>query len=131
MGVPTQHEMNDVLRKTIVNAEQELGSEEVVKLSQVMRALCIELTDFDSFYYVSFRPEGKAEFTIESPGLEPILRIATTSETLHNMCTGTMDPAKAFAMRKVKLSGIPLMKMRVGANLLDALFRCYHEVVSV
>lgn len=129
--VPTREEMAGVLRESIEKAVAELGIDEVVKLSGVMKALCLQLNDTGSCYYVRFNADGTADFSVEDPELVPVLTISTTSETFHDMCTGRMDPAKAFAFRKVKISGVPLMSLgRIGGNLLDALFRSYTEVVD-
>lgn len=130
-GVPSNEEIPGVLRKTIEKAAVELGPDEVIKLSGVMKALCLKLNDTESYYYVKFNDDGTVDFTTDDPELAPTLTISTTAETFHNMCTGQTDPAKAFALRKVKVSGVSLMSLgRVGGNLLDVLFRSYNEVVS-
>lgn len=129
--VPGREEMPQVLDKTIKRAEAVLGAEEVAKLSGVMKALCLKLTDYEESYYLGFRDDGTTLLWEADPGLTPMLIITTTSETFHGMCTGETDPARAFALRRVKMAGVPLMSLsRVGGNLLDALFKCYTEVVS-
>jgi putative sterol carrier protein len=129
--VPTADEMPEVLEKTIESAAAALGPEEVTRLSGVMKALCLKLNDTECSYYVTFMPDGTGGFGVEDPGVTPMLTISTTTETFHNMCTGVTDPARAFALRKVKMSGVPLMSLsRVGGNLLDALFKSYTEVVG-
>jgi len=45
-----------------------------------------------------FGADGKAELMTGDPGLEPMLTIAITSETLHKMVTGEANPAVAFAL---------------------------------
>lgn len=128
--VPSIEEMPKVLKETVEKAEAELDAGEIVKLAGVMRALCLELTDIGLKYFISFGLDGKSEASEESPGLEPMLSITTNSETLHNMATGVTEPARAFAMRKVKLAGVPLVKLMAAGNLLDVIFRCYREAVG-
>lgn len=127
---PDKEAMALALEKTIELAEAKLGSEEVVKLSGVMRSLCLNLTDIETRCYVIFEETGAADFSLEDPAVAPMLTITTTSATFHAMAMGETNPAKEFALRKVKMSGVPLPRLtKVGANLIDALFGCYREAL--
>jgi putative sterol carrier protein len=125
---PEKERMTETLKNTIDLAEKNLGTEEVVKLSAVMQALCLNLTDIETRYYVTFGTSGAAEFSLEDPAAEPMLTITTTAAVFHRMAMGESNPAVEFAMRKVKMSGVPMPKLaRVGGNLIDTLFQCYKE----
>jgi putative sterol carrier protein len=129
--VPAREEMSGVLESTIELAEDRLGKDEVRKLSEVMSSFCLELKDIDSCYYVTFDPAGETSFSLEDPGGLPMLTISTTSETFHKMATGAANPAVEFAMRKVKISGVPVPKLtKVGGNLIDSLFQCYRTALG-
>lgn len=126
--LPASEQMDGIVRGTIELAAVKLGPEEVAKLAEVMSAFCLDLTDLDRRYYVAFSPDGSARFAEDAADREPMLTITTTTPVLHAMACGETEPAKAFAMRKVKLAGVPLMKLaRVAGDLIDVLFECYRE----
>jgi hypothetical protein len=128
--VPGAEEMAGVLEKAVGLAEGELGSEEVVKLAGVMKALCLDLTDIGARYFVLFDDSGSAAFSTEDPAAAPMLTITTTSEVFHKMASGAGNPAMEFAMRRVKMAGVPMPKLaKVGPNLIDTLFKCYMQAL--
>ncbi|MHB8894881.1 MAG: SCP2 sterol-binding domain-containing protein [Candidatus Geothermincolia bacterium] len=128
--VPDRAVMTDVLQRTVERAESELGAEEGARLAEVMRALCLDLTDLEARYYVIFNEDGGARFSVEDPQVDPMLTIATTAVVFHKMAVGESNPALEFAMRKVKMSGVPMPKLvKVGGNLIDTLFSCYRACV--
>ncbi len=119
------------LQKTVGLARDELGSDEVAALAEVMKAMCLALTDIDARFYVVFAGEGSAGFALQDPGLEPMLTITTTAVVFDRMAMGDANPAVELAMRKVKMGGVPVTRLaRVGANLIDTLFKCYREAGS-
>lgn len=129
--VPTREAMPAIMIKMTELAGEELDSGAVVKIAEVINALCLDLTDMELRYYLRFGADGEVELMTEDPGLQPTLTITTTSETLHNMAIGVTNPAKAFAMRKVKISGVPTMKLGIiGGDIIDMLFRCYREALG-
>jgi hypothetical protein len=130
--VPGPDEMTAVLRKTIDLAGERLGADEVAGLAQVMGSLCLQLKDLDTCYFVTFDESGSAGFSLEDPGAPPMLTISTTSEVFHKMALGESNTALEFAMRKVKMTGVPLPRLaKVGGTLIDTLFQCYDSAVQV
>lgn len=124
-------EMTQALASMVEKAQDELGPEEAVNLSQVMKALCLDLTDIGSRYFVVFDEEGGTSFSTEEPNATPMLTITTTSVVFHNMAIGESNPAMEFALRKVKMSGVPLTRLtKVGGHLVDTLFSCYKASVQ-
>jgi len=128
--VPDGEGMTQALARTVEKARGKLGEEEGAKLAAVMRALCLDLTDIGAKYYVVFDESGAAGFSTEDPGTSQMLTITTTAVVFHKMATGESNPAMEFAMRKVKMSGVPVPKLaRVGGNLIDTLFECYRSSI--
>jgi putative sterol carrier protein len=126
--VPGKDEMGKVLEKTVTLAGENLGADEVTRLTGVMKALCLELSDIEAKYYVLFDESGSAAFSTDDPAATPMLTIKTTTTVFHKMATGESNPAMEFALRKVKMSGVPMPKLaKVGPNLIDTLFQCYSE----
>ncbi len=122
--------MTEVLRKTVELAAVELGDSEVRKLAGVMRALCLDLSDIEARYYVVFDESGGVDFSTSDPCASPVLTITTSAEVFHGMAMGESNPAREFALRKVKLSGVAVTGLaQVGGNLIDTLFACYRASV--
>lgn len=124
MDVPS--DMMSMLAKTIEIAGEEMDEGEVTALAEIMQALCLDLTDIQKRYFVIFSETGEATFALADPGVESMLVITTTAETFHKMAVGESNPAMEFALRKVKMTGVPLTKLtKVGGPLIDRLFKCY------
>lgn len=122
--------MAPVLEKTVELAGQTLGREQAAGLSEVMSALCLSLTDIEERYYVTFTPGGDVGFTLEDPAAEPTLTITTTARVFHAMAVGEANPAMEFAMRRVKMAGVPASRLaKVGGTLIDTLFSCYRDAL--
>jgi len=129
--VPNRDQMIERLEKTVELAGAQLGPGDVAELAAVMKAMCLALTDIDARCYVVFRGSGEADFTMEDPALEPTLTITTTAGVFDRMATGEANPAMELAMRKVKMTGVPVTRLaKVGGNLIDTLFKCYREALS-
>jgi len=91
------------LQKTVGLARDELSQDEVAALAEVMKAMCLALTDIDARFYVVFAREGGAGFALEDPGVAPMLTITTTAVVFDRMAMGDANPAVELAMRKVKM----------------------------
>ena len=118
------------LEKTVALARDELSGDDVAALAEVMKAMCLSLTDIDARFYVIFT-EADASFAVEDPGLEPMLTITSTAAVFDRMAMGEANPAIELAMRKVKMGGVPVTRLaKVGGNLIDTLFKCYREAVA-
>lgn len=129
--VPEKDDMTAALDKTISLAGQELGSVEAVKLSEVMTAMCLSLTDIEMRYYVTFSQAGEVQFQLDDPGTEPMLTITTSADVFHRMAFGEANPAMEFAMRRVKMAGVPVTRLtKVGGPLIDTLFNCYRQAME-
>lgn len=125
---PDREKMTATLAETVEKAEKKLGKEQGARLAEVMRSLCLDLTDIEAQYFVVFEQDGSAGFSTRDPGLEPMLTITTTAAVFHSMALGKSNPAVELAMRKVKMSGVPMTRLaKVGGPLIDTLFSCYKE----
>lgn len=128
---PGRERMTQVLERAVLMAREKMGSEAAAGLAEVLRVLCLDLSDLETRYFVVFEPDGGTGFATADPVLEPMLTIATTAAVFHDMAIGKSNPAIELARRRVKMSGVPVARLaKVGGPLIDTLFSCYRECVA-
>jgi len=128
--MPNADRMGEVVVKLLEQVQKDLGAEAIGKNSRVADVLLMVFEDLGQKYYFGLSPEGNINFTGSEITGRKTLEITTTLVTFHQMAMGELNPMIAWAKRKVKFKGVPMLELRGFDDFVAALFSCYRKVIS-
>jgi putative sterol carrier protein len=104
---------------------QKLKPEQIEEIAQVFRTLCWDFKD-RSFQAWFLLEKGKIQLITDDSRV-PDATITLDSSTLHDAAYGKTTFGAAFVMGKLKVKGIPALKLRKFIPLLKPFLESYRE----
>ncbi|HOX28146.1 MAG TPA: DUF6379 domain-containing protein [bacterium] len=120
----------EVMRKTITSASEHIGAKSLAECSKTVSAIVLDLTDINEKYGVKLGPDGTAEFVAGGIDGEKVLTITTTRAAFHGMAHNRLNPGIAYARGEIKLTGVPILKLRGMDPLITSIFQGYRAASS-
>ena len=119
-------QLKSVIRRTIELLDQRLNKEQTEEIAQVFQILCWNFKDLNLKVYLLLGEKGVIKYATHVNG-EPDAIITLDSTTLHNSAYNRTTLGTAFVMGKLKIKGIPALRLRKFIPLLKPFLESYRE----
>lgn len=123
---PTREELVPLLSRAIELAEIQLAPDAVRSVAEVFQVLLWHFTDCDLKAYLVIGAAGKLSFVTQAPR-EPDGKIKIEVDMLHDVAFGKVPIALAFLGGKLRLQGLPALKLRRFIPLFNPFLEGYRQ----
>jgi len=124
--LPDALQLESVMQQTIELLGRKLKSEQIQEIAQVFQTICWNFKDRDFQVYLLLDESGQIQLITDVSGV-PDATITLDTSTLHDAAYGKTTFGTAFVMGKLKVEGIPALKLRKFIPLLKPFLESYRE----
>ena len=124
--LPGISQLESVMEQAIGLLGQKLKPPQIQEISQVFRTLCWSFKDCALQFYLLLDERGEIKYVPEISGI-PDVTITLDVSTLHDSAYGKTTFGTAFVMGKLKVKGIPALKLGKFIPLLTPFLESYRE----
>jgi len=123
---PSPERFPAVMQRTISLVGEKLPPEQIRQVAQVFHSLCWEFPDYGLRAYFLVWEDGRVGYAATLDG-EADATIAMDARTFHQAAFGTASFAQAFLTGKLRVKGIPALKLTRFIPLLQPFLESYKQ----
>jgi len=124
--MPNEQQLQAVMQQTIELLGQKLKAEQIQEIAKVFPTLCWNFKDYTLEVHLILNEQGNIRYTPDSNGIHgPMITMDTA--TLHNSAYGRTSFGRAFITGKLKIKGVPALKLTKFMPLLNPFLESYRE----
>lgn len=124
--MPNVLQLQAVMQQTIELVGQKLKAEQIREIASVFPTLCWNFKDCTLEVYILLDDKGNMKYTSDSAGIDGA-SITMDTATLHNSAYGKTSFGRAFITGKLKIKGVPALKLKKFMPLLNPFLESYRE----
>jgi len=124
--MPNAQQLKTIMQRTIELVGQKLKVEQIREIAKVFPTLCWYFKDCALEIYILLDENGNIKYTPDSPGIHGA-SITMDTTTLHNSAYGRTSFGRAFITGKLKIKGVPALKLTKFMPLLNPFLDSYRE----
>lgn len=124
--MPNAQQLQSVMQRTIELVGQKLKAEQIREIAKVFPTLCWNFKDCALEVYILLEEKGNLTYTPDSVGAHGA-SITMDTATLHNSAYGKALFGRAFITGKLKIKGVPALKLTKFMPLLNPFLESYKE----
>ena len=124
--LPNAHQLQEVMQRTISLLAQKLSQEKIQEISQAFHSLCWDFKDHGIQVYLSISEAGQIKY-VPDISTKPDVTVTLNASTLHDSAYGKTTFGLAFITGKLKLKGVPALKVTKFAPLLKPFLESYRQ----
>lgn len=126
MPMPNAQQLETVMQRTIELVGQKLKAEQIKEIAKVFPTLCWNFKDYALEVYILLDEKGNIKYTPDSVGTHGA-SITMDTATLHGSAYGKTTFGRAFITGKLKIKGVPALKLTKFMPLLNPFLESYRE----
>jgi len=123
---PTREELVPLLSRAMELAGAQLAPDTVRSVAEVFQVLLWHFVDYDLKAYLVIGDTGDLSFVTQAPK-EPDGKIKIEADMLHDVAFGKVPIALAFLGGKLRLQGLPALKLRRFIPLFNPFLEGYRQ----
>jgi hypothetical protein len=123
---PTREELVPLLSRAMELAGAQLAPDTVRSVAEVFQVLFWHFVDYDLKAYLVIGDTGDLSFVTQAPR-EPDGKIKIEADMLHDVAFGKVPIALAFLGGKLRLQGLPALKLRRFIPLFNPFLEGYRQ----
>lgn len=119
----------NIFLRSIGELKKQANPSYIAHLAMAVRAILLEFLDIGKRYYITLNSTG-LDITQQIIDAAPLLHIALTSTTLHDLATQKIQPIPTFLDEKISIEGVPVRQLRLFKILWQDFCTIYQGIQS-
>lgn len=124
--LPSRHQFPMVMERTINLVGGKIPQEKIRQVAQVFQTLCWDFKDYAIQAYFLVDGDGRVDYASTVP-TAPDATITLDARVLHDSAFGRTSLGLAFITGKLRVKGIPALKLNKFVPLLEPFLESYRQ----